>query len=95
MISIPLHMCYLSPVDEVGLREMRQNASELVRRAEAGERLTITVSGRPAAVLGPVNPRAWRHWSDLEPLFDSSTDPDWATDRDRLDDSPSDPWSRG
>jgi prevent-host-death family protein len=82
-------------VDEVGLREMRQNASELVRRAEAGEHLTITVSGRPAAVLGPVNPRAWRQWSDLATLFDSSTDPGWGADRDRLDDSPSDPWSRG
>jgi len=43
---------------EVGLREMRQNASDLVRRAEAGEKVTITVAGRPAAVLGPVTPRA-------------------------------------
>ncbi len=40
---------------EIGLREVRQNASELVRRAQAGERLTITVSGRPAASLGPVD----------------------------------------
>ena len=50
-------MCYPFGMDEVGLREMRQNASDLVRRAEAGERLTITVAGRPAAVLGPVTPR--------------------------------------
>lgn len=41
-------------MQEVGLQEVRQNASELVRRAQAGERLTITVSGRPAASLGPV-----------------------------------------
>lgn len=34
---------------------MRQNASDLVRRAQAGERVTITVAGRPAAVLGPVS----------------------------------------
>jgi prevent-host-death family protein len=81
-------------MDEVGLREMRQNASDLVRRAEAGERLTITVSGRPAAVLGPVNPRTWRSWTDLEPLFAGATDPGWAADRDHLDDSPLDPWSR-
>lgn len=87
-------MCYRDAVDEVGLREMRQNASELVRRAEAGEHLTITVSGRPAAVLGPVNPRAWRTWTDLETLFTGLTDPDWADDRDHLDDAPADPWSR-
>ena len=73
---------------------MRQNASGLVRRAEAGEHLTITVSGRPAAVLGPVNPRAWRRWSDLAPLFAGPTDPDWAADRDHLDDVPADPWKR-
>jgi prevent-host-death family protein len=87
-------MCYFDLMDEVGLREMRQNASELVRRAQSGEQLTITVSGRPAAVLGPVNPRSWRQWSDLAALFDSSTDPDWAADRDPLDDTPGDPWAR-
>lgn len=73
---------------------MRQDASDLVRRAEAGKQLTITVSGRPAAVLGPVNARAWRRWNDLEALFTSSTDPDWPANRDHLDDSPADPWSR-
>ena len=88
------HMCYTQGVDEVGLREMRQNASELVRRAQAGEHLTITVSGRPAAVLGPVDSRAWRRWDDLAPLFTGATDPDWAADRDHLDDTPADPWNR-
>jgi len=85
-------MCYLERVAEVGLREMRQNASELVRRAEAGEQLTITVAGRPAAVLGPVSPRAWRRWDDLAPIFSSPTDPDWATDPHHLDDAVVDPW---
>lgn len=78
---------------EVGLREMRQNASDLVRRAEAGERVTITVAGRPAAVLGPVNPRAWRSWNDLADIFTEPADPDWATDRDLLDGSVVDPWA--
>jgi prevent-host-death family protein len=72
---------------------MRQNASELVRRAQAGEQVTITVAGRPAAVLGPVRPRAWRHWQDLASLFASPTDPRWAADRDLLDDPVSDPWA--
>jgi prevent-host-death family protein len=72
---------------------MRQNASELVRRAEAGERVTITVAGRPAAVLGPVAPRMWRRWADLSDLFRESVDDAWASDRDRLDDAPGDPWA--
>jgi prevent-host-death family protein len=78
---------------EVGLREMRQNASDLVRRAQGGEQVTITVAGRPAAVLGPVSPRTWRHWDDLAGIFAESTDSEWARDRDLLDDSPTDPWA--
>lgn len=80
---------------EVGLREMRQNASELVRRAEAGEVVTITVAGRPAAVLGPVDSRRWISWSQLEDVFRAGTDPGWADDRALLDDAVADPWVRG
>jgi prevent-host-death family protein len=91
-------MCYPSHMDgdltEVGLRELRQNASELVRRAQEGEEMTITVAGRPAAVLGPVSNRTWRRWADVEAMFASATDPEWAGDRDRLDSSVVDPWDR-
>jgi prevent-host-death family protein len=87
-------MCYHPLVAEVGLREMRQNASDLVRRAEAGEQVTITVAGRPAAVLGPVSPRAWRRWDDVADIFAGPTDPDWTGDRDLLDNSLVDPWDR-
>lgn len=79
-------------MDEVGLRELRQNASDLVRRAEAGEHLTITVAGRPAAVLGPVSPRTWRNWEDLAGLFREPADAEWEADRDLLDASVRDPW---
>jgi prevent-host-death family protein len=85
-------MCYFRRVTEVGLREMRQNASELVRRAEAGEQLTITVAGRPAAVLGPVGSRLWLHWSELAAVFDGPTDPSWESDRHVLEDSLVNPW---
>jgi prevent-host-death family protein len=34
-------------------RELRNNISEILRRAEDGERFTITVAGRPVAELGP------------------------------------------
>jgi prevent-host-death family protein len=73
---------------------MRQHASDLVRRAEAGEHVTITVAGRPAAVLGPISPRAWRRWEDLADLFGASADAEWATDRDLVDQDLSDPWER-
>jgi prevent-host-death family protein len=79
-------------MSEVGLREMRQNASELVRRAEAGEQVTITVAGRAAAVLGPIAPRSWRRWEDVAELFREPMDVGWAADRDLLDATPVDPW---
>jgi prevent-host-death family protein len=73
---------------------MRQNASELVRRAEAGEQLTVTVAGRPAAVLGPVAPRRWRQWDEISDLFRTSVDAELAEDLGRLDAEPDDPWAR-
>ena len=79
---------------EVGLRELRQNASELVRRAQAGEDVTITVAGRPAAVLGPATSRTWRRWDDISAIFTQPADSDWAADRDLLDNSLRDPWER-
>ena len=33
-------------------KELRNNVAAVLRRAEAGEELTITVSGRPVARLG-------------------------------------------
>ena len=41
-------------IDTVGVRELRQQASELIRRAEAGEEIIVAVSGRPAARLVPL-----------------------------------------
>jgi len=79
----------------VGLRELRRNASDLVRQAEGGERVTITVAGRPAAVLGPVAPRVWRRWDEVSSLFREPVDAEWEADRGLLDDASADPWERG
>jgi prevent-host-death family protein len=35
-------------------RELRNQAGTVLRRAEQGERFTITVDGRPVAELGPL-----------------------------------------
>ena len=77
----------------VGLRELRQQASELVRRAEAGEEVTITVSGRPSARLVPVAPRAWRTYAEVADLFHGPADPDWESDRDQIDQQLRNPWA--
>jgi prevent-host-death family protein len=38
----------------IGIRELRQNASEYVRAAEAGETIEVTDRGRPVARLAPL-----------------------------------------
>jgi prevent-host-death family protein len=38
----------------VGVRELRQRASELLRRVEEGESIEITDRGRPVAMLTPL-----------------------------------------
>jgi prevent-host-death family protein len=38
----------------VGVRELRQRASELLRLVEKGETIQITDRGRPVALLGPL-----------------------------------------
>jgi prevent-host-death family protein len=43
-------------MDRVGIRELRNNVAAVVRRAAAGERVTITFDGVPAAQLGPLSP---------------------------------------
>lgn len=42
---------------EVASRELRNATRALLDRVTAGETITITVDGRPAAVLGPVERR--------------------------------------
>ena len=38
----------------IGIRELRQRASEYLRRVEAGETIEVTDRGRPVALLTPV-----------------------------------------
>lgn len=47
-------------MSEVASRELRNNTRALLERVEAGESVTITVDGRPVAVLRPLGRRpAW------------------------------------
>jgi len=78
---------------DVGLRELRQNASELVRRVEGGETITVTVSGRVAARLVPAGRRQWRRFDEIGEIFAGPADPNWSRDRDLIDGEFRDPWS--
>ncbi len=42
--------------DRVGVRELRNQVAAVLRRAGSGERIVVTVDGRPVAQIGPVTP---------------------------------------
>ncbi len=76
---------------------MRQEASDLVRRVEAGEEIVVTVSGRPAAMLVPIRRMRWRNAHEVDYIFKTPADPAWLAEHsarsDVLGDDPRDPWS--
>lgn len=48
-----MYACY---VEQVGARELRANLAAALRQASAGQRVVVTVDGRPVAQLGPIEP---------------------------------------
>lgn len=47
-------------MQRVGVRELRQKASEILRRVAAGEAFEVTDRGRPAAILSTPMPTGLR-----------------------------------
>lgn len=43
-------------METIGIRALRSNLAAATKRAGSGERLVITVDGRPVAQLGPLQP---------------------------------------
>ncbi len=50
-------------------KELRNNIGEVLRRAEAGEEITITVAGRAVARLGPTGRRQWVSGTPLQAVW--------------------------
>lgn len=51
--------------DAIGVRELRNQVAAVVRRAGGGERIIVTVDGRPVAQLGPLEPEGPPTLADL------------------------------
>lgn len=52
-------------MESIGVRELRNQVAAFVRRAAAGERITVTVDGVPTAQLGPLEPTGTPTLHDL------------------------------
>jgi len=74
-------------------KELRNHVGEVLRRAEAGEQFTITVSGRPVAELGPVRARRWVSSVGLADLWATPPDPTLEDDLKMLGGQLTDPWA--
>ena len=58
----------------VGVRELKDNLSEYVRRSEAGERIAVTAHGRVVAMLVPADEAArGRRRTPLEEMIAEGT----------------------
>ena len=75
-------------------KELRNNVGEILRRAEAGEELTITVAGRPVAQLGPLRRDHWVAGSRLAGLWDLPPDRTLEKDLEFIGGEMVDPWTR-
>jgi prevent-host-death family protein len=71
-------------VTTIPQKELRNNVGEVLRRAEAGERFTITVSGRPVAELGPAAKRCWVSGPALASVFETPAPRSLAGDLERF-----------
>ncbi len=73
-------------VPTIPQKDLRNKVGEILRRAEAGEEFTITVSGRPVARLVPLaeeaeaEPSAWVDSTSLADIFAMPADPDFMKD---------------
>lgn len=84
----------LFPMPEIPQKMLRNEIGEILRRAEAGEKFTITVSGRPVAKLGPIRPdRTWVDSSVLKDLAKLPVDDNLANDLKEFDIQLRDPWA--
>lgn len=59
-------------VSDISARDLRNHTAAALRRAEAGERLLVTVSRRPVAQLVPLERPVWTSGSAMERVLHES-----------------------
>jgi prevent-host-death family protein len=74
-------------------KDLRNNVGEVLRRAEAGEEMTITVAGRPVAQLGPAERRRWVGGPTLRGVWDTPAPHAMDADLERFSASLDDPFT--
>ncbi len=55
----------------IAQRDLRNRSGQILREAESGEQILITVEGRPVALLGPYARRQWAPRAEVVRLISS------------------------
>jgi len=55
-------MSTAKPIRTVGVRELRQDASAILRRVKSGEVIEVTEHGKPVAQIQPITESAFEAW---------------------------------
>lgn len=71
-------------MESIPQKELRNHVGEVLRRAESGEELEITVSGRPVARLLPLERPNFVPADRVREIFLSPTDGAWLEDIEEL-----------
>jgi len=72
--TVPTFVAMEDDMQTVGIRELRQSATQILRRVrEKGEEIQVTYRGQVVALLVPVKPKSTRRkssaaWADLDQL---------------------------
>ena len=74
-------------------KELRNNVGEVLRRAEAGEEITITVAGREVARLVPTGRRQWVGGGPLEAIWRTPTPRTFSADLEQFPGTITDPFA--
>jgi prevent-host-death family protein len=80
-------------VTTIPQKELRNQVSDVLRRVEAGETLTVTVAGREVAELSPVRRHRWVSGPALDRVWRGPAPRDLERDIAVLDASVIDPYN--
>ena len=91
-LNLQVAELHLRAVTTIPQKELRNQVSEVLRRVEAGETLTVTVAGREVAELSPVRRHRWVRGSALDRVWRGPAPRDLERDIAMIDTSVIDPY---
>lgn len=90
-----VYIGYGGLMEQVGVRQLRQNPTPVLRAVEAGAEVAVTVNGRYVARIVPFESAEWVDGLRANQLFAAQVDDDWTDElvTSRQAESVDDPWT--